>query len=231
MTDRPYTMQAADLEVGHVLELEPGTFPDAEIFLDAGLIHWRVYTLTHDDDGDPVCTLRVEGGGTLGLAFEAAEQVRVVGRHDPSSAPTAAIDAIDDSAIGPLALDWSAVEGDTLRAWRHDVGLSQRALAARLGVTQSTIWKWEARGLEARAIPWVPVLHALTSGRITLDDADPARCDLESACAAIEQLGWHPARALGVRPETLRGWRESSVPTSRGSASLVAMASVLLEDA
>lgn len=39
--------------------------------------------------------------------------------------------------------------GNDIRAFRERWGLTQVALAARLGVNHSTVWRWEQRGDEA----------------------------------------------------------------------------------
>ncbi len=47
--------------------------------------------------------------------------------------------------------------GDTLKAFRHEHGLSRRELASKLDVTRMTVWRWEEgeRNIDEEKLPRV----------------------------------------------------------------------------
>lgn len=53
--------------------------------------------------------------------------------------------------------------GNDIRAFRERWGLTQVALAARLGVNHSTVWRWEQRGDAAVPARIVLALQAIAA--------------------------------------------------------------------
>lgn len=54
--------------------------------------------------------------------------------------------------------------GENVKAWRDRHGVTQMALAARLGVNHSTVWRWEHDKLPLP--PWLPLaLEAIAAER------------------------------------------------------------------
>jgi transcriptional regulator with XRE-family HTH domain len=93
--------------------------------------------------------------------------------------------------------------GDHLRRLRLELGLYQKDVAARLGVTTSTIWNWEhGRTIDSRYIPRV----------ITFLGYNPIPCPED----VLEQLAWYKqvngltfeelGTEMGRDPEQLADW-------------------------
>ena len=92
-----------------------------------------------------------------------AEQssILVSGQHDADAAP---------KKIVPL--------GDTgrmIRAWRHRSGLTQEALAQALGVTFSTVSRWENSHVRPSSLAWKALVQvAAERGTPLVDDHNSA---------------------------------------------------------
>jgi len=93
--------------------------------------------------------------------------------------------------------------GDYLRRRRIELGLFQKDVAAKLGVTTSTVWNWENRGsIDLRFIP--RVIEFLGYNPIPQPD------DLLEQLAWYKQVNGLPLEQLGVEmgrdPEQLADW-------------------------
>ncbi len=87
--------------------------------------------------------------------------ILVSGQHDADAAP---------KKIVPL--------GDTrrmIRAWRHRSGLTQEALAQALGVTFSTVSRWENGRVRPSSLAWKALLQvAAERGTPLVDERESA---------------------------------------------------------
>ena len=105
--------------------------------------------------------------------------------------------------------------GDHLRKRRLDLGLLQREVAERLGVTASTIWNWEANhsSPQLRLIPRIIAFlgydpHSTSSGSLGV------RILAFRRTQGMSQKGL--AYRLGVDPSTLGKWeRGHGQPSKR----------------
>jgi len=87
--------------------------------------------------------------------------ILVSGQHDADAAP---------KKIVPL--------GDTgrmIRAWRHRSGLTQEALAQALGVTFSTVSRWENGRVRPSSLAWKALVQvAAERGTPLVDERESA---------------------------------------------------------
>jgi transcriptional regulator with XRE-family HTH domain len=94
--------------------------------------------------------------------------------------------------------------GDHLRKRRIDLGLLQREVAARVGVTVETVLGWELRAREPAISRWPAVLAFLG-----YDPCPEPRTTAERLKTLRRRRGWSQrdlAASLEVDPATLRKW-------------------------
>jgi DNA-binding XRE family transcriptional regulator len=87
-----------------------------------------------------------------------AEWERIVDQLDVAHARRALADP--NTEWVPAEVAWPIAEGvDSIRAWREYRGLSQQALAAKVGIDQAMVARWEA----GRNLPRLPALRRLAA--------------------------------------------------------------------
>ena len=110
--------------------------------------------------------------------------------------------------------------GDHIRKRRLDLGLLQREVAEELGVTESTIWNWEAN-YSSPQLRLIPKVIAFL-GRDPHDTQTDSLGERLVACRRAAGLSQKElARRLGIDPTTLARWeRGEREPSARLAAKL-----------
>jgi len=104
--------------------------------------------------------------------------------------------------------------GDHIRKTRLELGLFQREVAKKIGVTESTVWRWE-RNETSPPARFIPAIITF----LGCDPSPPPRLFSESLLKTRKLLGLTQkamARRLGVDPTTLARWEHGqSQPSKR----------------
>ena len=80
----------------------------------------------------------------------------VSGQHDADAAPKKIVPPLDASLM--------------IQAWRHRSGLTQEALAHTLGVTFSTVSRWENSHVRPSSLAWKALVQVAAERRTPLVD-------------------------------------------------------------
>ena len=98
---------------------------------------------------------------TFGRQTSGQTSILVSGRHDADAAPKKIVPPLDASRM--------------IRAWRHRSGLTQEALAHTLGVTFSTVSRWENGHVRPSSLAWKALVQiAVERGTPLADERDSA---------------------------------------------------------
>jgi transcriptional regulator with XRE-family HTH domain len=100
--------------------------------------------------------------------------------------------------------------GEHLRRRRMDLGLLQREVAKRIGVSVDTVLGWEIRGRQPAVRSWPAILAFLGA-----DPYPEPRTTAEQLKAVRRQQGWSQRRlaaSLGVDPTSVRDWEAGQEP-------------------
>jgi transcriptional regulator with XRE-family HTH domain len=94
--------------------------------------------------------------------------------------------------------------GDHLRKRRLDLGLLQREVAERIGVTEATIWKWERQRNQPEIRSIARIIEFLGYDPIPEPESLPEKIKTYRLRMGLSQK--RLSIKLGIDPTTIAGW-------------------------